>query len=163
MIHAFGLLKILLVASDALRAQPRIDAGRGSPMAGIARHRRVSAEEWKAVQVILHRSRGNPPSLNRVAVLALSAELASVEIRVAGRTLRPSFGKNSRNVARITGHVLMHPAQWELGSVVVELGLSAQGREACSGVTVLARDRNRPMRIPRSLRSDRGHQPQSEH
>ena len=125
MIHASGLLKIRLVASDALRAQPRIDAGRGSPMAGIARHRRVSTEEWEAVQVILHRSRGNPPSLNRVTVFAFSAELAPVEIRVAGRALGPRFGKNVRDVARFTGHVLMHPSQWELGSAVVELGLSA--------------------------------------
>ena len=161
-IHAFGLLKVLLVASDALRAQPRIHAGRGSAMAGIARHRRVTAEQWKAVQVILNRSRGNRPSLNRVAVFALSAELAPVEIGVAVRTLRPGFGKNVRDVARFTGDVLMHPAQWELGSAVVELGLRAQRREAGGGVTVLASDRNRPVRIPRSLRLDRWHEPQSE-
>ena len=53
-IHAFGLLKVRLVASDALRAQPRIDTRRGSTMAGIARHRRVSAEQREAIQVILH-------------------------------------------------------------------------------------------------------------
>ena len=132
-------------------------------MAGIARHRRVGAEEWKAVQVILNRSRGHRPSLNRVAVFALSAKLTPVEIRVAGRTLRPGFGKNVRDVARFTGHVLMHPAQWELGSAVIELGLGAQGRKACCGMTVLARDRNGPVRVARSLRLDRWHQPQSEH
>jgi len=92
----------------------------------------------------------------------LSTELTPVEIRVAGGTLRSGFGKNSRDVARITGHVLVHPAQWEFGSTVVELGLGAQGREAGGGVTVLARDRNRSVRIPRSLRLDRWHQPQSE-
>ncbi len=125
-IHALSLLKVLLVASDALRAQPRIHARSGSAMAGLARHRRMTAEQWKAIQVILNRLRGDRPSLNRVAVFALSAELAPVEIGMAVRALRPGFGKNVRDVARFTGDVLMHPAQRELGSAMVELGLRAQ-------------------------------------
>ena len=131
-------------------------------MAGIARDRSVSADQRKAVQVILHGSRGRAPALNRVAVLALSAELSPVEIRMASRALRPGLGKNVRDVARFTGHVLMHPAQRKLSSVVIKLGLRAQRREARGGVTVLARDRNRPVRIPRRLRLDGWHQPQSE-
>ena len=90
-----------------------------------------------------------------MAILALSPELAPVEIRVTVRALPAHFGKNARDVARITGHVLVHPPQGELGSVVVELGLGAQGREAGRGVTVLARDRNRPVRITRNLGLDR--------
>jgi hypothetical protein len=79
-------------------------------VAGIARHRRVSANQGKTIQVTLHRSRSNSPSLDGVTVFALGAELASVEIRVASRTLCPGLGKNVRDVARFTGHVLMHPS-----------------------------------------------------
>ena len=158
MIHALGSLKVLLMAVDALGAQPRKDAC-GAAMAGIAGYGGMSADQRKAVQVILNRFRGHPPSLNRVAVFTLSAELAPVEIRVASRTLGPSFGKNVRDVARFTGHVLMHPAQRKLSSAMVELGLRAQRREAGGSVTILARDRNRPVRIPRGLRLDRWHQP----
>jgi len=163
-IHALRLLKLLLMASDALRTQARVDARRASAMAGIAGYRRVTAQQRKAIQVVLDGTRGDPPSLNGVAVLALGTELAPVKIRVTGRTLRAGFGKNSRDVARITGHVLMHPSQGKLSLVVIELGLSSQGREADGGVAILARDRNRAVRIPRRLGLDRRHeQPQSEH
>jgi hypothetical protein len=161
-IDALSLLILRLMASDALRAQARVDARCGSAMAGVARNRRVSAQQREAIQVVLDRSGGDPPSLNRVAVLTLSAELTPVKIRVTGRTLRPSFGKNSRDVARITGYVLMHPSQGKLSLVVIELGLGAQRREARGGVAVLTRDRNRPVRIPRRLALDGWHEPESQ-
>ena len=158
MVDALGLLKILLVTIDTLRAQPSEDAC-GAAMAGVAGDRGMSPDQRKAVQVILNRFRGDPPSLNRVTVLALRSELAPVEIRVTSRALGPGLGKNVRDVARFTGHVLMHAAQRKLSSAMVELGLRAQRREAGRRVTVLARDRNRPMRSPRCLRLDRWHQP----
>lgn len=91
-------LKILRMATDALRAQSRIYSRRGAFVAGIAGGCRVSAEQRKTVPVIPYRLRIDAPAAHGVAVLALSAELPAVEISVTGRALRSSLVEDFRYV-----------------------------------------------------------------
>jgi hypothetical protein len=61
-----------------------------------------------------------------VAVFALRAKSSLVEIRVTVGALPSRFGKYSTDVARITGYILVHPAQRVLSIVaMIELGFRA--------------------------------------
>lgn len=79
-------------------------------MTTVTRHCGVSAQQREAIPVILRCASVGPPALNGMAVLALRAELAPVEIRVTVRAARARLGKNFRDMARITGHGRMHAA-----------------------------------------------------
>ena len=151
-IQGFRVEILLLVAARALRAESNVDPGPGSAMAGVANHRRMPADQREAVAVVRHGLNGDSPSAHAMAVLALRAELASVEIRVAVGALLPRFGKYFRDMARITGHTLVHAPQGELSLlVVIELGLSAKRRPTRGRVAVLARNVQRAMRAPDGL------------
>jgi hypothetical protein len=122
-------------------------------MAGIADRCGVSTEQREAILVILYCSRCHAPASDAVTVLALRTELTSVEIRVAISALLPGFGKNFRDVARITEDVLMHATKREPRfAVVIELYLSSQRRPARDCVAIVAGDREGAVRIARRLR-----------
>jgi hypothetical protein len=154
MVYRTSLLVLLLVATEALGAEANVDAGGGSAMAGVARNSGMRAQQGEPVAVILHGLGSHAPSLDRVAILALRAELPPVEIRMAGGALRSCLGKNFRDVARITGYVLMHPAQREgCFLIVIKLRLCAERGPARGGVTILTGQREAAVRIPRFLRA----------
>ena len=81
-------LKVLGMAAEALRAQPRINTGRSALMTGIARGRRVCAQERETIPMVANGLSIRAPAEHRVAVLALSAELPLVEISVTVCALR---------------------------------------------------------------------------
>jgi hypothetical protein len=59
-----------------------------------------------------------------------------------------SFGKYFRNVARITGYVLVHPTQGKVGiDIVIEFRFGTKGRPTRRGVAVLACERELPVRV----------------
>ena len=98
--------------------------------------------------MILEGTRVHAPALHRVAVLALRAELALVEIRVTVRATRTGVGKNFRHVAKITGDILVHAAQLKSSfRVVTEFRLGTQWRPTRGGMAVLTRKRESPMRV----------------
>ena len=108
----------------------------------------MRTDQREAIPVVLDSPRVYAPSLHRMAVLALRAELALVEICMAIRAAGAGFGKDFRYVARITRDILMHATKLEMGfRIVIEFEPRPQGRPTRSGVTVLTRKRKLPMRV----------------
>jgi len=152
-VDAAGLLELSQVARYALRAQPGVLAGSRAAMAGIAGYRSVRSQQRKAVLVVLDRACGYSPTLHGVAVFALRAELAAVEIGMACRALGSGFREYSRYVAGVAPDVFVHATQSELGfAIVIEFHLRAQGRPTGGRMAVFAGDGDGAVRIPRRLR-----------
>jgi hypothetical protein len=148
MIQDAVLLKIPRVATNALRAEPDVSSHRCPRVTGIAGKPSVRTNQWEAIPVVLNCACVHAPPLHRVAVLTLRAELPLVEIRVAICAPGSGLGKNFRYVARITRYILVHPTKLKVGfGIVIELKLRPKGGPTRSGVTVLTRERELPMRI----------------
>jgi len=141
-------LEVLLVARDALRVQPGKHAAGSATMALFAHHRRVSPEQGKPVVVVLNRGDLDVPALHRVALLAVGAELAPVEIRMAFRALGRCFRKDQIHVAAGAGNTLVHTTQRKTGlRIVIEFHHFADRSPRSRRVTALARQGKVPVRI----------------
>lgn len=142
------LLELARVAANALCAESDVAANSRAGMTGIAHQRCVRADQREAIPVILQWPGVYAPAEHGVAALALCAELALVEICVAIRATGAGVGKDSRHVARITRDILVHAAKLKASlRVVIEFGLRPKGGPARSGVTILAGERQLPMRV----------------
>ena len=142
------LLKLAGVATEALSAESDVLPDGCARVAGIARKSGVRTNQREAIPVVLDSPRVYAPSLHRMAVLALRAELALVEICMAIRAAGAGFGKDFRYVARITRDILMHATKLEMGfRIVIEFEPRPKGRPTRSGVTLLTWDRKLPMRV----------------
>ena len=124
MVDADGLRinKVLLVAGEALGRKPLELAYGSALMTGIAIHRRVCADQREAIEVLVDLLHGNMPAPHRVALLAIGAHLALVDVRVAVCALRTHIRKDHLGVALRAGNSLMQAAQRVLGGVVIEFG-----------------------------------------
>ena len=107
-------------------------------MAGIAIDRRVSAGQGKAIVVLLDLLNRDCPSADAVALLAVHAELAFMNIGVAVLAAGADVAEHGLHVALRTDHILVQPAQRVTGSVVIEFGDRADRRPALCRVAVLA-------------------------
>lgn len=94
----------------------------------------------------------NVPPLDAVALLAVRAHLALVNVRVAIRTLRTHIGEDHLGMALSTSHTLMHSAQRVLGGVVVKLRYGADGFPTAQSVTILAGNTQASVRTSRAGR-----------
>ena len=140
------LLKVASVATNALSAESDVSPHRCTRVTGIARKPAVRTDEWEATPVVLNCACVHAPSLHRVAVLTLGAELPLVKIRVAIGAPGAGLGKNFRYVARITRYILVHATKLKVGfGIVIEFELRPKGRPTRSGVTVLTREGKLPM------------------
>lgn len=96
------------------------------------------------------------PAINRVALLAVGAELPAMDISVAISALMTNVSKNFSYVAGITRDILMHATQRIFGfSIVVKFDSLADGRPTRGGVAVLAGDGKRSVRVPHARRRTR--------
>ena len=129
------------MTTNALSAKSGVIA-RGCPgVARVARYRGVRPQQREPVPVILCRSRVDPPSVHRVAVLALRAELPLVEIRMTIGALLPGLCKNFRHMARITRHIRVHAAQRIVCvGVVIKFRPRTERRPTRRRVAVLTRN-----------------------
>jgi len=142
------LLKFAGVATEALRAEPDVLSHRRARVTRIAGERGVGAQQRESIPMVLNRARVYAPTQNCMTVLTLRSELALVEIRVAIRATRASFGKDFRYVARITRYILVHATKLKMSfSIVIEFGFRAQRRPTGGGVTILTWQRKLPMRV----------------
>ena len=119
-------------------------------MAILALHRGVSAEKREAILVILNLLNGIVPTKNRVTLRAIRAHLALVNIGMAILTILPHIREYRFYVALRALHFLVHAAQRIVRFGVIEFGDRANGAPARSGVTVLARNRERSVRTTRA-------------
>lgn len=143
-----GSLIVLQVASDALRAEARIDAGGSSFVAVIAGSHHMRSQQREPIGVLLDRRNGHLPAANRVAFLAIGPELTPVQIGVTCGALRRGFRKHEAGVTAAAGDSLVQPAQREGGlGVVIEFRLLADRTPRQRRMTVLTWRAQGAMRI----------------
>ena len=82
----------------------------GALMTGIAIDGGVRADQREAVEVLIDLLNRNIPAPGRVALLAIGAHLALVDVGVAVGALRTHIRKNGLDVALCTRHTLVHAA-----------------------------------------------------
>jgi hypothetical protein len=139
--------EVFLVAGVAGRGQaPELTHGR-LLMARIALHQRVRSHQREAVLVVSNRLQRSLPALHRVAVSAIGAELAAMDIGMAVAALRTHVLEHHAGVALTATYVLVHAAQRISGQIVVECGIGADRLPACVGMTIGARCGDRTMGI----------------
>ena len=86
-----------------------------------------------------------------MALGAVGAHLAAVNIRVAIRAILAHVGEDGFRVAFRAAHFFMHSAKRITRGVVIEFGDGANRGPACAGMAVLARNGQRPVRTPARL------------
>jgi len=107
-------------------------------MTGIAIDGCVGASERESIVVLLHLLDGNLPSAYGVALLAIRAELALMNVGVAVLAALPDIAEYGFHMALRASHGLVHSAQRVLRPVVIELRDGADRLPSACCVTVLA-------------------------
>lgn len=132
------LLPIRQVAGRACSRKPQVISDRSVCMALLAFHYSVRAEQRKSVEVLLIRLDGHPPAENRVALGAVGAELAAVNVSVTIGASLSNVGENRLGVASRAWYFFVHAAKRVPRGVVVEFRNSANGDPACVRVAIFA-------------------------
>ena len=96
--------------------------------------------------MILHLLDSNIPTLDGVTLGAVRAHLALVDVHVAVFAILSDIRKNGLHVALYAVHLFVHTAQRVSSLVVVKLRGLANRFPDRRRVTVLARNRERPVR-----------------
>lgn len=143
------LQKGLGVAGDALCRETLELAGRCALVAGVTGNRRVCADQGESILVIAHRLQGDLPPLHRVALLALRAELAAVNVGVTVRAFGSDVREHEADMTLCAGNSLVQATQRVMRLVMIELHDIAQRFPRCERVTILAGDRQISMRAAR--------------
>jgi len=107
-------------------------------VAGVTIDGRVSARQREAIVVLLNLLDRYPPSSDAVALLAVCAQLAFMNIGVAVLAAVAHVVEHRLYMALRAGHILVQAAQRVTGLVVIKLGNGANWLPALSGMTVLA-------------------------
>ena len=97
-VEGLGLPVVLQVAGDAIRAQTRVLCAGCVPVTGFALRGRVRAQQRKPVLMrsdLLDRAL---PALHRMALFALGAEFAAMDVGVTVRAFRPDIGEHEPGV-----------------------------------------------------------------
>lgn len=90
---------------------------------------------------------GNLPALDRVATLAVRSKLPVVHIGVAIGAMGAHLLEHQARMALRALHLFMHSAQGITGLVMIEFRMSADWLPAGVGMAVLARNRERAVRV----------------
>ena len=139
-IRVVGCPEVRLMAGVARRRDGLELAVRVSFVAGIAVDRSVGTRQREPVVVLLNILNRDLPSPHRVALFAVGAQLAPVNIGMAVLTALTNTGENHLHVACGAGDGSVHATQRISRLVMVELGNGANRPPAIRGVAVLARD-----------------------
>ncbi len=115
-------------------------AVRRTLVAGIAVDRGVSAGQGKAVVVLLHLLNRDCPAANRMALIAIRAQLPLMNVGVAVLAAQAHVCEYRFYVTLDAGHGLVHAAQRIPCLVVIEFGNGADRLPGTGRVAVLARN-----------------------
>lgn len=115
-------------------------------MAVIALNRSVGSEKRKTILVIPDLLDRDVPTLNSVALRAVGAHLALVNVSVAILAVFSYVGEDRLDVALRAAHLFVHAAERVFGFVVIEFGNRANGTPSGRSVAILARNTQRAMR-----------------
>lgn len=111
----------------------------------------MRAEQRKTVFVLLELLRLGFPALYRVALRAIRAKLAPMNVSVAIRTSRAGVLENQIRVALLAVHFRVQTAQGVAGPVVIELGNAANRFPTGVRMAVFAGNADRAVRVAGEL------------
>ena len=135
-----GLLEVGCMARVTLRRHCDELAVGHAFMAGIAVHGRVRSGQRKAIVVLLDLLDRDLPSADRVALLAVRAQLPLVNVGVAILAALSNVSENRPDVTFSATHRLMHAAQRIFCLVVIEFRNSSDRFPCARRVAVLTRN-----------------------
>ena len=145
------VLPILHVTRLAGRRKPHEISDSGPGMALVALHNRVRAEQREAIEMVVDGLHRYVPTIDRVALGAVSSHLAAVNVGVAVGAVFADIGEDRFQVAAGAGNFFVHAAQRVASRVVIEFRNCADGRPTRGCVAVFARNIQRPVRTPGRL------------
>lgn len=138
---------IALMAGIACGGKAFVLAG-GSPFVAFrAVGKGMGSHQGKAVLVVLDHVERDVPTLDGVALLAVSAELAAVNVGVTVGAMGAYIVEHQAGVALRTTNFAVHTPQRITGLIVVEFRQGANWLPAGEGVAVLTGQIHRPVRI----------------
>ena len=114
-------------------------------MTGFAIQRRVCSHQGEAVLVLVDLLYRNLPSLHRMALIAGSAELPLVDIRMAIRSFLTHIGKNWTGMALRTSYAFVHAPQREPRLAMVKFRNGADRFPPAHRVAILTGNAQKPM------------------
>ena len=120
-------------------------------MAGIAVYGSVGARQWEPIVVLLHILNCDLPSSNGVALLAIGAQLALVDVGMAVLAALTNIRENHLHVTGGAGHRSVHATQGITGLIVIELGNGPDRLPPIGGMAVLAGKSQIAMRTVRAF------------
>ena len=126
-------------------------AVRASFVAGIAVDRSVSTRQREPIVVLLHVLNGDLPSPHRMALFAVRAQLALVNIGMAILAPLTNIAENHLHVTRGAGDGSVHATQGIARLVVIEFRNGANWLPVARGVAVLARNSQISVRTVRAF------------
>ncbi len=97
-----------------------------------------------------HLLHGDLPTAHGMAFLAVAAELAFVNVRMAISAVSAHIRKNQLDVALAARHGLMSPPERIGGFIMVEVRLAPDRAPACRSMAAFARNPQGSVRIARS-------------
>src|SRR5215469_8203428 len=130
--------KVRLVAGEACRRHRLEFAVSPALVAGVAIDGSVGASQWESIVVLLHILNCDLPSSDGVALFAIGAQLALVDVGMAVLAALTDIRENHLYVAGRAGHRSMHAAQRIPCLVVIELGNGPDRLPPIRGMAVLA-------------------------
>ena len=147
-----GRLKVCQVAGVA-RRRHNLELAVGAVLvAGIAVDRRVGTGQREAVVVLLDVFNSDRPSADGVALFAIRAQLALVNISMAVLAALADAGEDHFDVTLGAGDGRVHAAQRIARLIVVEFRNSANRFPAIRGVAILAGNGQTAVRTVRAFR-----------
>ena len=117
----------------------------------------VRSSQREAVVMLLNVLDRDLPSTDGVALLAVGAELALMNVGMAVLAALSDVGENHFDVTLRAGHRSVHAAQRVTSLIVVEFGNSANRLPPAGGVAVLTGHVQIPVRTVRAARGLRLH------
>jgi hypothetical protein len=115
-------------------------------VAFLALHYGVGAEQRKAIEVVLDGLDRDVPAEHGMALGAVGAKLAAVNVSVAIGAIFADVREDRSEVAAGAGDFFVHAAQRVARGIVIKFGDGADGCPTGVGVAVFARNIQRPMR-----------------
>ena len=132
------VLPILYVARLACCRESQVLPDCGALVTLLAFHNRMRTKQWKSVEVLLDRLSRNIPSRDGVALGAIGAELAAMDIGVAVRAVLADVREDRPEVALRAVEFFVHAAKGITRGVVAEFRNGANRGPARVRVTILA-------------------------
>lgn len=138
MARAAGRLIVLGVTGVARCRHRLVLRSRHALVAGVTLYDCVGAEKRKSLCMLLNLLDGDLPALDRVALLAGSAELPLVDVSMTISALQPNVTEYRFSVTLDAADTLVHATQRIARFIVVELRDAPDWLPAAKRVAVLA-------------------------